>query len=117
MAKGGLDFGNEGSTDNVVALNPIVGLAREDLMGAVAVMLRETAGRPVTAVKHMRAFTEDVVKIVTLKSDLAPDPKDLKPDAEGLLKWTLDLKPGEKREITLKFSIDHPADINVSGLQ
>jgi uncharacterized protein (TIGR02231 family) len=48
---------------------------------------------------------------------LAPDPKDLKPDAEGLLKWTLDLKPGEKREITLKFSIDHPADINVSGLQ
>lgn len=76
MAKGGLDFGNEGSTDNVVALNPIVGLAREDLMGAVAVMLRETAGRPVTAVKHMRAFTEDVVKIVTLKSDLAPDPKD-----------------------------------------
>jgi uncharacterized protein (TIGR02231 family) len=48
---------------------------------------------------------------------LAPDPKDLKPDAEGLLKWTLDLKPGEKREITLKFSIDHPADVNVSGLQ
>ena len=48
---------------------------------------------------------------------LAPDPKDLKPDAEGLLKWTLDLKPGEKREIALKFSIDHPADINVSGLQ
>jgi len=47
---------------------------------------------------------------------LAPDPKDLKPDAEGLLKWTLDLKPGEKRELTLKFSIDHPADVNVSGL-
>ena len=76
MAKGGLDFGNEASTDNVVALNPIVGLAREDLMGAVAVMLRETAGKPVTAVKHMRAFSEDVVKIVTMKSDLAPDPKD-----------------------------------------
>jgi uncharacterized protein (TIGR02231 family) len=48
---------------------------------------------------------------------LAPDPKDLKPDAEGLLKWTLDLKPGEKREITLKFSVDHPADVNVSGLE
>lgn len=48
---------------------------------------------------------------------LAPDPKDLKPDAEGFLKWTLDLKPGEKREITLKFGIDHPADVNVSGLQ
>jgi len=36
---------------------------------------------------------------------------------EPMLKWTLDLKPGEKREITLKFSIDHLADISVSGLQ
>ena len=34
-----------------------------------------------------------------------------------MLKWTLDLKPGEKREITLKFSIDHLADISVSGLR
>jgi uncharacterized protein (TIGR02231 family) len=48
---------------------------------------------------------------------LSPDPKDLKPDNEGVLKWTLDLKPGEKREITLKFSVDHPADVNVTGLQ
>ncbi len=48
---------------------------------------------------------------------LAADPKDLKPDAEGLLKWTLDLKPGEKREFTLKFSVDYPADVNVTGLQ
>jgi uncharacterized protein (TIGR02231 family) len=48
---------------------------------------------------------------------LAPDAKDLKPDAEGTLKWTLDLKPGEKRELTLKFSVDHPADVNVTGLQ
>jgi uncharacterized protein (TIGR02231 family) len=47
---------------------------------------------------------------------LAPDAKDLKPDNEGLLKWTLDLKPGEKREITLKFSVDHPADVEVTGL-
>ena len=48
---------------------------------------------------------------------LAPDTKDLKPDDEGVLKWTLDLKPGEKRDITLKFSVDHPADVNVTGLQ
>jgi len=48
---------------------------------------------------------------------LAPDPKDLKPDNEGILKWTLDLKPGEKREITLKFSVDHPAEVNVAGLE
>ena len=48
---------------------------------------------------------------------LAADPKDLKPDAEGTLKWTLDLKPGEQREFTLKFSVDYPADVNVTGLQ
>ena len=48
---------------------------------------------------------------------LAPDTKDLKPDDEGVIKWTLDLKPGEKRDITLKFSVDHPADVNVTGLQ
>ena len=48
---------------------------------------------------------------------LSPDPKDLKPDNEGILKWTLDLKPGEKREITLKFSVDHPAEVNVAGLE
>lgn len=48
---------------------------------------------------------------------LSPDPKDLKPDNEGILKWTLDLKPGEKREITLKFSVDHSADVNVAGLE
>jgi polyhydroxyalkanoate synthase len=62
--------------DNVVALNPIVGLAREDLLGAVAVMLRETAGKPVTAAKHLRTFGEDVVKIIKNESELAPDPRD-----------------------------------------
>jgi polyhydroxyalkanoate synthase len=75
MVKSAIEAGREAS-EHVVALNPIVGLAREDLIGAVAVMLRETAGRPVTAVRHMRTFADDVVKIVTMKSDLAPDPKD-----------------------------------------
>jgi polyhydroxyalkanoate synthase subunit PhaC len=75
MAKGGIELGGEAS-DNVVALNPIVGLVREDLISAVAVMLRETAGRPVTAVKHLKSFSDDVVKIVTAKSELTPDPKD-----------------------------------------
>jgi polyhydroxyalkanoate synthase len=62
--------------DNVVALNPIVGLAREDLLGAVAVMLRETAGKPVTAAKHLKSFGEDVVKILKNESELQPDPRD-----------------------------------------
>ncbi len=48
---------------------------------------------------------------------LVPDAKEMKPTAEGALKWTLDLKPGEKRDLTLKFSIEHPNDLQVSGLE
>ncbi len=48
---------------------------------------------------------------------LAPDAKEIKPTADGTLKWTLDLKPGEKRELTVKFSIDHPNDVTVTGLE
>ena len=74
MAKKGVDLG--GSEDANVALNPIVGLAREDLLGAVSVMLRETASKPSTTIKHARMFTNDVVKILTNKSEIAPGPKD-----------------------------------------
>lgn len=48
---------------------------------------------------------------------LAPDAKEVKPTDEGALKWTLDLKPGEKRELTVKFTISHPGDITVAGLE
>ena len=48
---------------------------------------------------------------------LAPDPKELKPTADGAVKWTLDLKPAEKRELTLKFSVDYPNDVQVAGLE
>lgn len=74
MAKKGVDLGGDG--DSNVALNPIVGLAREDLLGAVAVMLRETAAKPQTTLKHAREFSGDVLKILTNKSDIAPEPKD-----------------------------------------
>ena len=74
MSRKGVDLGGDGDAN--VALNPIVGLAREDLLGAVSVMLRETAAKPSTTLKHARLFTDDVVKILTNKSDIAPDPKD-----------------------------------------
>lgn len=38
-------------------------------------------------------------------------------DAEGKLVWRLDLQPGEKRELPLKFSIEHPADLTVTGVE
>ena len=48
---------------------------------------------------------------------LAPDAKEFKPTADGALKWTLDLKPAEKRELTVKFSLDYPNDVQVTGLE
>jgi uncharacterized protein (TIGR02231 family) len=48
---------------------------------------------------------------------LSPDAKDVKPTDEGALKWTLDLKPGEKRELTVKFTVEYDNNVNVSGLE
>jgi uncharacterized protein (TIGR02231 family) len=44
-------------------------------------------------------------------------PKEVTREADGKLVWRLDLKPGEKREIPLKFSVDYPADVTVTGLE
>jgi len=70
-----VDLGG-GAAENTMAMNPIVGLAREDLIGAVGVLLRETAGRPVKTFKHMKKLSGEVVRIVRNRSDLTPDPKD-----------------------------------------
>jgi uncharacterized protein (TIGR02231 family) len=48
---------------------------------------------------------------------LSPDAKDVKPTDEGTLKWTLDLKPGEKRELTVKFTVEYDNGVNVAGLE
>ena len=47
----------------------------------------------------------------------APPERGVRPDDDGLLRWTLDLKPGEKRELTVKFTVEHPNDVNVAGLE
>lgn len=75
MAKGSSPWDNE-AAQSTTALGPLVGLAREDFVGAVALLLRETASDPARTMKHMQAFGDDVVKIMTGKSDLAPEPKD-----------------------------------------
>lgn len=58
------------------ALGPLVGLAREDFIGAVALLLRETTSDPQRLMRHTKNLGEDMVKIMTGKSDLAPDRKD-----------------------------------------
>ena len=58
------------------ALGPLVGLTREDIFGAVAVMLRESASDPQRIMKHSQSLGMDMVKIMTGKSEIAPHPKD-----------------------------------------
>jgi len=58
------------------ALGPLVGLTREDILGAVAVLLRETASDPQRLMRHSKTMGEDMIKIMTGKSELAPEPKD-----------------------------------------
>ncbi|AUX70098.1 class II poly(R)-hydroxyalkanoic acid synthase [Porphyrobacter sp. HT-58-2] len=58
------------------ALGPLIGVAREDFVSAVALLLRETASDPSRFIRHSTAMAQDMVKIMTGKSELAPDPKD-----------------------------------------
>ncbi|NNC59693.1 MAG: alpha/beta fold hydrolase [Erythrobacter sp.] len=58
------------------ALGPLVGLTREDIFGAVAVLLRETASDPQRLMRHGQEMGSDMIKIMTGKSDLAPAPRD-----------------------------------------
>jgi polyhydroxyalkanoate synthase len=75
MTKTGVDIGGD-AAESTVALNPIVGIAREDLIGAVGAMLRETAGQPMKTLGHLKDFGGEVVRILKNSSDLAPDAKD-----------------------------------------
>jgi polyhydroxyalkanoate synthase len=64
------------AAQSTTALGPMVGLVREDFTGAVALLLRESLGNPARTMRHAQAMGEDMVRIVTGKSDLAPDPRD-----------------------------------------
>lgn len=48
---------------------------------------------------------------------IEPSPKVLPPDQSGKLSWNLSLNPGERRELKLRFSIEHPSDLNVMGIE
>ncbi len=73
---------------------------------------KRTAERVIVADQLPLSRNEKIVV-----KQLAPDAKDVKPTDEGVLKWTLELKPGEKRELTVKFTVDYPNDVNVTGLE
>ncbi|WP_095011285.1 PHA/PHB synthase family protein [Tsuneonella mangrovi] len=61
---------------STTALGPLTGLVREDFAGAVALLLRETMSDPGRTMRHMADINQDMIKIISGTSDLAPDPKD-----------------------------------------
>jgi polyhydroxyalkanoate synthase len=69
---GAFDAANEAT----MALGPMAGMAREDFAGAVGLLLRQTAAQPDATFRAATGLGEDLVKIMSGKSDLAPDPKD-----------------------------------------
>jgi uncharacterized protein (TIGR02231 family) len=52
----------------------------------------------------------------TLKVRLTTSRPNIQPGEMGVLEWTLMLLPKAKREIYYQFTVEHPADQNVSGL-
>ncbi|MCL9998695.1 MAG: alpha/beta fold hydrolase [Erythrobacter sp.] len=75
MARSEVKLENE-AAQSTNALGPLIGVAREDFVSAVALLLRETASDPSRFLRHSTAMAQDMVKIMTGKSELAPDPKD-----------------------------------------
>ncbi|MGH7997326.1 MAG: mucoidy inhibitor MuiA family protein [Opitutaceae bacterium] len=47
---------------------------------------------------------------------LSPPASEVKPDADGILSWTVRLNPGERREVPLKFTVGAPVGMAVTGL-
>jgi len=61
-----------------------------------------------------------VVKVLTpQEKDLgtSASPKEVTREEDGKLVWRVSMKPGEKREFSLKLSIEHPVDMAVTGLE
>jgi len=65
------------AAETTTALNPLMGgINREELLGAVAMMLRQTTTNPKATMKFAGRMTKENVEILLGKSERAPDPKD-----------------------------------------
>jgi uncharacterized protein (TIGR02231 family) len=61
-----------------------------------------------------------VVKILTPQEKeigSLTNPKEVTREEDGKMVWRVNLKPGEKREFSLKLSVEHPGDVSVTGLE
>jgi polyhydroxyalkanoate synthase subunit PhaC len=112
------------AAETTLALNPLMGgINREELLGAVAMMLRSTVTNPVTSAKAASKIAAENTKILLGKSDRKANPKDRRfKDAawehnpfyrrgmqtylatqEHLNEWVADLKMTELEHARAKF--------------
>ena len=47
----------------------------------------------------------------------SPSESEAKIDAEGIIVWEISLKPAEERTLGLKFYVEHPKDLSITGLE
>ncbi|MEO1474669.1 MAG: class II poly(R)-hydroxyalkanoic acid synthase, partial [Pseudomonadota bacterium] len=65
------------AADTPTALNPLLGgVNRQELLGAVAMMLRRSTIQPMATAKFARNMTKENIDILMGKSERAADPKD-----------------------------------------
>jgi polyhydroxyalkanoate synthase len=66
----------EQAAQSTVALNPIVGISREEILRAFGLVATEIVRQPLLFTKHAGAYGNDLFSILRGKSSYAPDPKD-----------------------------------------
>jgi len=115
---------NLGVDDGIAIKRKLVNKLREDT-GLISKRVKTTYDVLITVqnnrttaeklvVKDQLPISKDEKILVTL---VEPPARDITRDEDGTIRWSLDLKPGEKRELALKISVEHPADLQVSGLE
>lgn len=114
----------QNAAQSTTALNPLMGgFNREELVGAVAMMLRSTLTNPVTTAKAARKITSENAQILLGKSQRKADPKDRRfkdpawehnpfykrgmqaylATQEHLQEWVADIKMSELEHARAKF--------------
>ena len=115
---------NLGVDDAISIKRKLLNRLREDT-GLISKRVRTTYDVLITVQNNRKTAETIVVKdqvpisrderiVVTL---LEPASRDITRDEDGTIRWSVPLKPGEKRDLPLKISVEHPADLQVSGLE
>lgn len=47
----------------------------------------------------------------------SPKKEDAKISDDGIISWDLRLKPNEKKNLKIKFRVEHPKDLRITGLE